>query len=311
MSQQETIYVLGGGSIGLPLAAFLARAGRTVVAVRTSRQDIPAGVVPVTLRSGDAVLRVPVETISLAELVQLNGTIVVTTKAYANQAIAGALKAKGATGPIIIMQNGVGVEEPFLDALPAPIYRCVLYITSQAVAPHDFSVRPVTASPIGIIRGSDAELQRCVAALTTDSFPFRAEANIQREIWKKAIINAVFNSICPLLDADNGVFARDAAAASLGREIVAECVALTDRLGLELGESEIMEQLRRISERSDGQLISTLQDIRHGRPTEIAFLNLAISQVAAELQPSLSLPRTELLGKMIVVKAAQGRGSQT
>ena len=153
--------------------------------------------------------------------------------------------------------------------------------------------------------GGEAELEQCVEALNTPGFPFRAEANIQREIWKKAIINSVFNSICPLLDVDNGIFARAEAVANLAREIVRECIMLTDRLGLDLSEGELMDQILLISRRSDGQLISTLQDIRSGRPTEIEFLNLEIARTGAELQPALQLPRTELLGKMILARSLQ------
>ena len=147
--------------------------------------------------------------------------------------------------------------------------------------------------------------------MTTGGFPFRSEANIQREIWKKAIVNSVFNSICPLLDIDNGVFVRDEETANLARQVVRECVTLTDRLNMGLSESELMEQIMRISKASDGQLISTLQDIRAGRQTEIAFLNLEIARVAASMQPKLGLPRIELLGKMILVKSLQRRGKKS
>jgi 2-dehydropantoate 2-reductase len=143
--------------------------------------------------------------------------------------------------------------------------------------------------------------------LTTDGFPFHSEANIQREIWKKAIINSVFNSICPLLEVDNGVFVRDEETANLAQEVVRECITLTDRLNMGLTEHELMEQILLISKRSDGQLISTLQDIRIGRPTEIEFLNLEIARVAASLQPRLELPKVEILGKMIVAKSLQQR----
>jgi len=246
----------------------------------------------------------PVATISLAKLTQLDGTLVITTKAYANHALAQEIKDKGATGPVVIMQNGVGVERPFLEAHFSPIYRGVLYVTSQATAAYDFTFSLITASPIGIVDGNASGLQQCVADLTTDGFPLRAEANIQREIWKKTIINAVFNSICPLLEVDNGIFARDADTADLAREVVRECVTLTDRLNVGLSESELMEQIMRIS-RGSNQLISTLQDMRSGRPTEIEFLNLEIARVAASLQPGLHLPRTAFLGKMIVAKSLQ------
>ena len=311
MASKETIYILGSGAVGFPLAAYLTHAGRPVVAVRTSREDMLRSKISVTVHNGPNHMSVPVETISLSHLTHLDGVIVVTTKAYANTAIAQALKDKAATGPIVIMQNGVGVEQPFLDAGFSSVYRCILYVTAQATSEYGFSFRPVTASPIGIINGNESEFQQCVDALNTDEFPFRVEANIQREIWKKAIINAVFNSICPLLDVDNGVFVRDEAAANLAREVVGECIMLTDRLNLGLSEQELMDQLLRISTTSDGQLISTLQDIRGGRPTEIAFLNLAIARLAASLQPSLHLPRVELLGNMIVAKSALKTQTQT
>lgn len=302
--------MLGGGAIGLPLAACLTQAGRRAVAVRTSRRDVPKSTVTITVRTGEGSLSVPVETISLSRLTEFDGTIVVATKSYANKEIARALEDKSATGPLVVMQNGMGVEQPFLDANFSPIYRCVLFFTSEAVSEYEFITRPVAASPIGVVRGGAAGLAACVEELTTTAFPFRPEANIQETIWRKAIINAVFNSICPLLDADNGVFAQDEEVAGLAREVVHECVTLAQRLHMTLDERELMKQIVRISETSAGIPISTLQDIRRGRPTEIEFLNLEMVRLAAALQPPVELPRTELLGKMISAKAARARRAQ-
>ena len=307
MTLSETIYILGSGAVGFPLAAYLADAGRNVIAVRTSRQDISRNIITVSVQNGTDRLSVPIETISLAQLTRLDGLIIITAKSYANATIALALKDKIVNGPLVILQNGVGVEQPFLDAQFAPIYRCVLYVTGQATAENVFAFRPVTASPIGSLNGDELGLKQVVESLTTERFPFRTEANIRRETWRKAIINSVFNSICPLLEVDNGIFIRDEAVANLARDVVGECVALTDRLDLGLTENEIMEQIRLVSQRSAGQLISTLQDIRAGRSTEIEFLNLEIARVAASLQPPIQLPRTELLGNMILAKSMQTR----
>jgi len=306
MHNQETIYILGSGAVGFPLAAYLANAGRTVVAVRTSRNDVPKSTINVTVQDATNRIVAPIETISLSNLTNLDGTLVITTKSYTNPAIALLLKERKATGPLVIMQNGVGVERPFLDAGFGAVCRCVLYVTSQPTSKFQFSFRPITASPIGIIAGQEAELSKWVDQLNTPGFPFRAETNIQKEIWKKAIINSVFNSICPLLDVDNNVFARDEATANLARQLVTECIALTDRLNIGLSESEVMQQIIRISTGSK-QLISTLQDIRNGRQTEIESLNLEIARQAASLQPPLYLPQTELLGKIILAKSALHR----
>jgi 2-dehydropantoate 2-reductase len=306
MDTKETIYILGSGAVGFPLAAYLTNAGRRAVAVRTSRNDVPKSMIDVTVQDASNRVTAPIETISLSNLARLDGTVVITTKSYTNQAIADLLKERKATGPLVIMQNGIEVERPFLDAGFAAVCRCVLYLTSQPTSEFEFSFHPVTASPIGIIEGPEAELVKCVEQLNTDAFPFRAEANIQKEIWKKAIINSVFNSLCPLLDVDNGVFVRDEATANLARQVVKECVTLTDRLNIALSESEVMQQIMRISTGSK-QLISTLQDIRNGRQTEIDSLNLEIARLAASLQPPLHLPQTELLGKMILAKSVLHR----
>jgi len=302
MDTKETIYILGSGAVGFPLAAYLTNAGRSVVAVRTSRNDVPKSKIEVTVQDASNRVTAPIETISLSNLARLDGTVAIATKSYTNQTIADLLKARKATGPLVIMQNGVGVEQPFLEAGFAAVCRSVLYVTSQPTSEFQFSFRPITASPIGIIEGPEAELAKCVAQLNTEAFPFRAEANIQKEIWKKAIINSVFNSICPLLEVDNGVFVRDEQTANLARQLVEECITLTDRLNIGLSETEVMKQIMLISTGSK-QLISTLQDIRNGRQTEIESLNLEIARLAASLQPPLYLPQTELLGKMILAKS--------
>jgi 2-dehydropantoate 2-reductase len=309
MDTKQTIYILGAGAVGFPLAAYLTNAGKTVVAVRTSRNDVPKTTINVTVQGATNRLTASIETISLSNLASLDGTVVITTKSYTNPAIARLLKEKKATGSLVVMQNGVGVERPFLDAGFTAVSRCVLYVTSQPTSESQFSFRPIMASPIGLVQGPEADVAKCVERLNTDAFPFRAEVNIQKEIWKKAIINSVFNSICPLLDVDNGVFVRDEETADLARQLVKECITLTDRLEVGLNESEVMQQIMRISTGSK-QLISTLQDIRNGRQTEIESLNLEIARLAASQEPPLYLPQTELLGKMILAKSVLHRKTE-
>jgi 2-dehydropantoate 2-reductase len=117
-------------------------------------------------------------------------------------------------------------------------------------------------------------------------------------VWQKAIVNCAFNSLCALLDADNGIFSREAGCMALAREVVCECVAVAERLGIRLVEQTIMDQITAISSGSN-HIISTLQDIRNARSTEIAFLNLEVARLAASLVPKVAVPRTELLGSLI------------
>jgi len=52
MDPNKTIFILGSGAVGLPLAAYLKNAGRSVVAVRTSKNDVPKTTITVTVGAG-------------------------------------------------------------------------------------------------------------------------------------------------------------------------------------------------------------------------------------------------------------------
>jgi 2-dehydropantoate 2-reductase len=78
---------------------------------------------------------------------------------------------------------------------------------------------------------------------------------------------------------------------------------LADARGISLTKLELMEQIMKISKGSDGVLISTLQDIRNGRETEMDSLNLEMSRIASLMKPKIDLANTEFLGNMILAKS--------
>lgn len=301
MNTNQAIYVFGCGAIGFPLAAHLVRAGRNVTAVRTGTGR--AGeIVELSVRQGDEEFSASIRTVPLDAVREPEGILVIATKSYTNQVIADRLRHLKAAGPVVILQNGINVEAPFLEAGFGEVHRGVLYVTSQPEGGNAFSFRSVRSSPIGIVMGTEPGLGQCVDHLATSGFPFHREESIQAAVWRKTIINAVFNSICPLLDVDNGIFSREESVFELARDVVRECLGVTGKLGIALSEEDILGGVRLISGSSGGTLISTLQDLRNGRPTEIASLNLEIARIAATFDPPLRLPKTELLGKLIAAR---------
>lgn len=289
--------------MGLALAACLANAGRDVLLVRTSAEKVEEEWSALTVTNGtEVVLKAAVPVVSLTKLHELNGLVVVTAKSYANPAIAAALAARTINGHLVVMQNGLGVEEPFLTLPFTSICRCVLYMTGKKLSENEVLFRPIASSPTGIVQGTAERLEQTVAILATPAFPFHVENDIARQAWGKTIINAVFNSLCPLLEADNGIFIRDSAAADLAREIVRECIALASAQGIQFTEIELMDRIAAISRGSDGVLISTLQDIRQGRETEMEALNLALARIASGMSPPMDLSRTAMLGRMVLAK---------
>ncbi|MBS1663256.1 MAG: 2-dehydropantoate 2-reductase [Bacteroidetes bacterium] len=299
----KKIYIIGGGTIGRALAVVLQRHQRDVVLVRAS-QEAPAATekIRVYLNDGSEIME-EVAVSSPGVIPVFDGVVVLTTKSYGNEGIAETLTGKTGRSPVVILQNGLGVEEPFLRAGFDLLYRCVLFATSQYKDKGDVTFKPVTASPIGVVEGRAELLEEIVAALHTPVFPFAASGEIRKIVWTKTIANCVFNSVCPLLETDNGVFHRNPEALRLAKEMIAECVAVAGLEGIRLSAEEVTERLLLISKSSDGQFISTLQDIRNKRPTEIDTLNFAIARAAAAKGREELAPITKALGELVRLKS--------
>lgn len=304
----ETIFIVGAGAIGKALAVILTHHHSKVVLLRGSEWLAAPYEETITLEGPDELkLQARVTVSSIEHFTSFEGLVVLTNKSYGNDRIAGMLRGKTVNAPIVILQNGLRVEECFGEGDYPDIYRCVLFVTSQFAADGTIRFRPVSTSPIGPVGGRGSQLDWVVQKLDSPEFPFRAEPDIEPVIWKKAIANSVFNSICPLLEVDNGIFCRDQRVLAIAQTVIAECTLVARARGISLTEQEVLDSVLLISRLSDGQLISTLQDIRQGRPTEIATLNAAIAGMAEELGLEGLVPITSLLGQLTQLKAALHR----
>jgi 2-dehydropantoate 2-reductase len=306
---QKPIYIIGVGAIGMALAVVLKQSGKEVILIRGRQNSQPEFEdTKITLDYIDGTVieaAIPIRT--LDQFMVLNGFILLTTKSFGNQELAQRLIGKTGQSPLVLLQNGLGIEEPFLRTGFTEIYRSILLATSQVEAPFQVRYKPVTASPIGVIRSHESRLTEIVEQLNTVQFPFRVESTIQQTVWEKVITNCVFNAICPLLGIDNGVFHRHASALALAREVIDECLAVANEAGIVLNRANVEGRLLQISQRSNGQLISTLLDINQGRQTEIESLNLGVARLADQLNKPELVTRTRFLGELIQLKSEVSR----
>ncbi len=303
MYNDRSIYILGFGAIGKALGVHLALSGRQVVIVRATGQSDPDAMTRVRMHGTDNnMLEAHLRVTSLTGLSELDGLVVLANKSFGNAQLAEKLRNKIGDSPIVLLQNGLGVEEPFMTEFFREIYRCVLFVTAQNISENEVRFKPVTTCPVGIEKGRREALAEVVKQLDTPGFRFVPHDDIKTVVWRKAIVNSVFNSICPLLEVDNGIFHRNDAALAIARSVIAECAAVARAEGVMIEEREAEEMLLQISRSSDGQLISTYQDILAGRPTEIETLNLQIAKCASRADPALPVVRTGLLGELIRLK---------
>lgn len=302
-SISDQIYIIGAGAIGKALAVFLQRSGRNVTVFRGSIQERETRTELFQVQMPDGSVHAADVTVSTWDAFpRLNGVLVLANKSFGNEQLAVVLKDKAGESPIVLLQNGLGVEKPFLQQGFPEVYRGVLFVTSQLKEDSTIAFKPVAPSPVGIERGSTDRLEHIVQLLHTPHFAFKTQADIAGTVWKKAVINCVFNTICPLLEVDNGIFYRSGAALDIARRVISECVALANARGIGLAAEDVEQSLLEISRSSDGQLISTLQDIRAGRRTELDTLNFEMVRQAQEAGLAATTRETGFLGELTRLK---------
>lgn len=304
MKADNNIFIIGTGAIGKALAVFLKLEKRNVILARGSIDNEPTRIEKITIIcNGSEIIEAEIPVTTLTKLPEINGVVVVATKFFSNDMLAKKLKEKKGDFSILIMQNGLNIELPFERNDFKEIYRCVLFTTSQVLDNGQLSFKSVTSSPIGLIRGTSSIVGEIAMRLSTPRFVFRPEENISRVAWEKVVINCAFNSICPLLETDNGIFIRNKNANKLAELIMDECIDLAKEFKIDLDREAIYERFQLISKRSDGQLISTYEDIRNKRQTEIDSLNLEMARLAEKIGKPEIVKRTQLLGEMIAIKS--------
>ncbi|TXN35219.1 ketopantoate reductase family protein [Flagellimonas hymeniacidonis] len=300
----KTIYIIGAGAVGKVLAVSLSLEGKDVVLLRGNVDDGSSFDKKINVVYNDKTrLETFVNINTISNFENLNGIVVLTNKSYGNESLAKKLVGKSKDTPLVILQNGINIEQPFIDEGFSEMYRCVLFMTGQMNSDNEISYKPVAVSPIGTIKSTNSDLTAIVESLNSIHFEFKAENDIQKIIWEKAIANSVFNSICPLLEADNGIFYRQKPVFKIAQRVIAECHQIATLKGVTLNLKDIEKRVLQISKKSDGQQISTLQDIKNGRKTEIDTLNLEFSRIALELGMKNEIKETNLLGELIKIKS--------
>lgn len=296
------IYIIGAGAIGKALAVFLKRKSKEVVLVRGSVDDLPNETHDITVVGTDAVVTERITTTTFSGLSTMDGIVLLTTKSFANIQMAEKLSKMAGDFSIVLLQNGLQIERPFRRF--DKVYRCVLFSTSQVTGEHEVTFKAVKASPIGNLEGKNEGLDELIAHIDTPEFAFRKEEHLKPHVWTKVIANCVFNTLCPLLETDNGVFHRNPTAMDLAKTIIRECASIAHLQGVNLDENAMFENLLVMSQKSDGQLISTYMDILNKRRTEIESLNLEIAAIGRELGRPELVQKTEVLGQLIQLKAS-------
>ena len=117
------------------------------------------------------------------------------------------------------------------------------------------------------------------------------------QIWRKLLINVAINPICAIAGVRNGALAEVPELWAQSLEAMREAEEVAIALGIDLGEVESEDYLKKVVESTAENRVSMLQDLMAGRKTEIEVLCGAVVSRGKEL--GIATPRNEILMALV------------
>jgi len=280
--------VIGAGGIGCYYAARLLNAGNDVALIARGKhlhamQDNGLTVKHVELKFKQAVQAFSLDDWFAQTSVNQVDVIIVCLKAMQTQAFAEQLSTwfrqnKTTQLPLVLsLQNGVENEKYLVDALPKGL---VLGGIARRIGAH--IIKPGVVESIGpaqVILGLWPNHQHLDVLLSTKitalaecfnqaNIPTEIAEDINKELWRKLIINNGLNPICALLEMETGEATPRDDLKPLIKGAMGEAVIAAKANGVELTADDLEEMLELIST-FDSIKPSMLVDREKARPLEI------------------------------------------
>lgn len=177
---------------------------------------------------------------------------------------------------IVLLQNGLAVQKAVAEERGADRVFCLS--TSHGAWLHD-SFHVVHAgfgkAWLGPMkRGGDMDMAgRVLSLLPTESMAVELDPDIERRLWLKLAINCAINALTVIHDCRNGELLVQPEARNDLMALTAEIEQLYRQLPQAPSVTPLWPQIEQVLRDTADNLSSTLQDHRHGRPTEMEFLN--------------------------------------
>ena len=286
----ESFLVVGGGAIGGVTAAKLAGDGRRVVVLDTDEAHVARLRDPgLTIEEAGAEYTVPLEAVgSAGELEAEFDFALVAVKSPFHRAALEPLAATGKVASFVSLGNGL-IQDRMAELVgPGRLLSCLVEWGGTNLGPGRVVRDTIAPMVVGELDGEERERTRLLARCLEAVGDVRLTRNIRGQIWSKLLVN----SSCTGLSAISGLRYGGVADHDDGRRAIyaiwAEGHAVAEAEGIEL--DEVLDvQPRELVERDDSALDrmmaiagntkpSMLQDLEHGRDTEVDVVNGGVAR---------------------------------
>jgi 2-dehydropantoate 2-reductase len=292
------VVVFAAGAVGSLLAAALTHAGHDVLLV--GRPDHVAAIQAHGLRITGSL----VDTVELPAATSVPRDFrpeaaLLTPKTFDLAATAGLFGVEVPTPvPTLLPQNGLGVEEEVGSALTASgwshperwVVRAVNTIPATLLGPGEVRAAGHGELVLGRPSGSNAVATRALARLLRGrEIRVRYVDDLERELWRKAILNAAINPVTALHGVPNGRL-REEPYRGEANALFDEALSVARAYGVRLRPAEVRADLDRVLAATAENRSSMLQDLDRGRRTEIQAISGEI--LRRGVAKGLDLPAT-------------------
>ncbi|RLM01938.1 hypothetical protein CFD26_108459 [Aspergillus turcosus] len=283
-TQKIDILLYGLGAIGSFYAFILQRSNRvrlTVVARSNYQAVVKDGIYIDSANHGRHRFHPDLVIKSSSEVTHAYHYIVCANKAIDQDAVAAQLApAVDENTTFVIIQNGVGNEEPFRKAFPrCSILTCVTWVGATQTSPGVITHIKSEDLQIGLFPNPSVEgptensrLAEFTSFLADGGTKFQIIENMQLPRWEKVVWNVAWNSITALTMVDTQTWLHSSADATpLTRRLMGEVIAVGRGCGVDLDEGLVDRLMEKINA-LPGIATSMQVDCQNGRPMEIEVI---------------------------------------
>lgn len=292
------VTVIGGGSVGLCVAASFAQAGADVWLMVREAQVEALSQQPIIVTGLLGECRLEPNHIIIEDAARPSRAsrdchvLVVTTKAFDVAKVLQPFVATPRPHSVLLMQNGLGSAEIAREVMGdgIPIISSAMLIGMQRDGVGRVSVK-AHSSPvwIGSLHGDELGLVQSILEVGNLGFlPMEHEPEIQKTMYSKVLFNTCMNPTGALIGGNYGELLENehsrALITNLADETLRVYAASADLHLAENGQQYVDEILSPlVFPRSTAHRSSMVQDIENGRLTEIDFLNGAIVKMGRDV----------------------------
>ncbi len=291
--------VLGAGAMGSVFGARLQLAGCEVELLNRSpehSQAIRKNGLLAHIDGKSHRIHIPACTVDHARCAD---AVIIFTKSYQIDAALEKLPASLNQAHVVTLQNGLVNSERVARWVGRErTIEGVTMMPAEFIGPGEVASSDPSETWLYHANGQASELVDTIAKdFNKAGIVCTVSAEVQRFIWQKACFNVAMNALCALTNGSPGLLQEYADGNALAHEIADETLAVAVHSGITVDAAKVHTLIDYACANHTWHRPSMLQDLNHGRMTEVDVLNGYIEQAAR--QHGLTAPLNQMMARLI------------